>query len=191
MYIIKSITFLFFKVYMTKIFTAKFCPTSISEETLKTILTEIFNTENFIVHEGFTVDYLNDFYKNFDFSILINIVDFINTMRFDSTSLIRNTSELIDISYINLPIVLKESLRLEFLKNWKRPNIKKYHTFIQTCISNINSSIFFNNKLRSIIFDTWRNIDNTIFEEYLKNITYDEYYTELKKIEFDFVELLI
>lgn len=176
---------------MKHTFRATFHPTSISEFTLKVIITELFNTENFIVHEGFTVDYLNEFYKNFNFSIIIDIVDFINMVRFDPVFPCKNTIALIDKAYGEMPIIMKDSLQNEFLQNWKTPNIKNYHTFIQMCVNNYNKSRFFTDKLERIIFDTWRHIDRDVFKEQLSKVKFDDFYEELKRLEFDFVELML
>jgi len=176
---------------MKKKFFAKIYPATLSELTLKIIITELFNTENFIIYEGFTVDYLNNFYKNFNFSIIIDVIDFINMVRFDPQTNSKNNLLLIDQAYSEMPFILKDSLRNEFLKNWKSPNISMYHSFIQTCISNYNKSNFFNQKLINNIFNTWRNIDYYKFESYLIKIKYNDFYEELRRIEFDFVEFMI
>lgn len=176
---------------MTKQFKAQIHPNTLSDLTLKTIITELFNIESFIINEGFTVDYLDDFYKNFNFSLIIDIVDFINMVRFDYRTDTKNTLALIDQAYSEMPLIMKDSLRNEFLKNWETPNIKKYHSFIQTCIDNYNKSNFFNNQLLVITFDTWRNIDFKDFEHHLSEINYDDFYEELRRIEFDFIELMV
>lgn len=176
---------------MTTLFLPSFYPTTISDNTLKLIIIELYYYIDCRLEGTSLNDEFDRFYKQFNLHVMNDMIHTIETKMRSNDSyhntaehIVADTFDLMSTEYIN-------ALKRECLQNWKRPIVDRYHSFLQSLVAPYETEFEMRDSVRVAIFHTWRHIDLKDFSFEMSVIKIEKIYDELKRIEFDCVEHLL